>query len=60
MRDEVHAMMRAAMNLTQQAEDGSYRVAWDFMLTVGTNTASTSDRPPAAKHMGYSTDHVLD
>ncbi len=34
--DEAHAAMRDAMDQTNEADDGSYRVAWDFLLTVGT------------------------
>ena len=28
-----------AMDLTNEADDGSYRVGWDFLLTVGTKAA---------------------
>ncbi len=34
--DEAYAAMREAMDQTNEADDGSYRVAWDFLLTVGT------------------------
>ena len=34
--DEAHRAMREAMDQTNEANDGSYRVAWDFLLTVGT------------------------
>ena len=34
--DEAHAEMREAMNHTNEAGDGSYRVTWDFLLSVGT------------------------
>jgi len=34
--DEAHVAMREAMDQTNEANDGSYRVAWDFLLTVGT------------------------
>jgi SAM-dependent methyltransferase len=34
--DEAYAAMRKAMDQTNEADDGSYRVAWDFLLTVGT------------------------
>jgi SAM-dependent methyltransferase len=34
--DEAHAAMREAMDRTNEADDGSYRVGWDFLLTVGT------------------------
>ena len=34
--NDAHAAMREAMDQTNEANDGSYRVAWDFLLTVGT------------------------
>jgi hypothetical protein len=34
--DEAQVAMREAMDQTNEADDGSYRVAWDFLLTVGT------------------------
>jgi hypothetical protein len=37
--DEAHAAMREAMDQTNEAEDGSYRVAWDFLLAIGTKAA---------------------
>ncbi len=37
--DEAHPLMREAMDQTNEADDGSYRVGWDFLLTVGTKAA---------------------
>jgi len=34
--DEAHARMREALDRTNEATDGSYRVSWDFLLTIGT------------------------
>lgn len=34
--DEAYARMRAALDRTNEATDGSYRVSWDFLLTIGT------------------------
>ena len=33
--DEAQAAMRAAMDQTNEADDGSYRVGWEFLPTVG-------------------------
>jgi len=30
--DEAHAATREAMDLTNEADDGTYRVAWNFLL----------------------------
>ncbi len=37
--DEAHAAMREGMDQTNEADDGSYRVGWDFLLTVGIKAA---------------------
>lgn len=37
--DEAHAAMRQALDRTNQADDGSYRVAWDYLLIVATKAA---------------------
>ena len=37
--DEAHGAMREALDQINEADDGSYRVAWDFLLTVGTKAA---------------------
>ncbi len=37
--DEAHAAMRQALDRTNQADDGSYRVAWDYLLIVVTKAA---------------------
>jgi len=36
--DEAHAAMRDALDETNEADDTSYRVTWDFLLIVGTKT----------------------
>ncbi len=34
--EETHAAMRDAIEATNEADDGTYRVSWDFLLTLGT------------------------
>jgi hypothetical protein len=36
--DEAHAAMRDSLDETNEADDASYRVTWDFLLIVGTKT----------------------
>lgn len=37
--DEAHAAMREALDQTNEAADGSYRVTWDFLLILATKSA---------------------
>jgi SAM-dependent methyltransferase len=37
--DEAHAAMREAIDQTNEADDGSYRTKWNFLLTIGTTAA---------------------
>lgn len=34
-----HTAMRAAMEATNEADDGSYRATWDFLIAIGTKAA---------------------
>ncbi len=45
--DETHANMRAALDRTNEADDGTYRVTWDYLLAIASKPES-----PAVAHQG--------
>ena len=36
--DETHAAIREAMDRTNEAEDGRYRVTWEYLLAIGSKS----------------------
>lgn len=41
--DETHANMRLALDRTNEADDGSYRVTWDYLLAIASKSDATPD-----------------